>query len=127
MSMRTTARKGSRSGLAPAEFGIVGLESRSAGEERSEPAARATRGAGGTLRASAAADGRTELVPGLVDDAVNRARVRSAVGPLPGGGRIADEVLDPLLAGARTEDDIAGSGGLLAQLTKRWWSGRWRS
>jgi putative transposase len=45
--------------------------------------------------------------------------VRSAVGELPGGGRISDEVIDELLAGVRTEEEIAGPSGLLAQLTKR--------
>ena len=34
-------------------------------------------------------------------------------------GRRAYEVIDELLAGARTEEEIAGPGGLLAQLTKR--------
>ena len=58
--------------------------------------------------------------PELVDDAVNRARVRAAVGPLAdGGGRLSDEVIDELLAGARSEEEIVGPGGLLAQLTKR--------
>ena len=37
----------------------------------------------------------------------------------PDGDRISDEVVDELLAGARTEQEIAGPGGLLAQLTKR--------
>ena len=37
----------------------------------------------------------------------------------PGGERISDEVIDELLAGARTEEEIAGPGGLLARLTKR--------
>jgi transposase-like protein len=37
----------------------------------------------------------------------------------PGGERISDEVIDQLLAGASTEEEIAGPGGLLAQLTKR--------
>ena len=37
----------------------------------------------------------------------------------PGGERIPDEVIDQLLAGASTEDEIAGPGGLLAALTKR--------
>ena len=37
----------------------------------------------------------------------------------PGGERIPDEVIDELLAGASTEEEIAGPGGLLAQLTKR--------
>src|SRR5213592_549301 len=34
-------------------------------------------------------------------------------------GRLADEVIDELLAGARTEEEIVGPGGGLAQLTKR--------
>jgi putative transposase len=34
-------------------------------------------------------------------------------------GRLADEVIDELLAGARTEEEIVGPGGVLAQLTKR--------
>jgi putative transposase len=33
--------------------------------------------------------------------------------------RLPDELIDELLAGARSEDEIAGPGGLLAQLTKR--------
>ncbi|HEX5616998.1 MAG TPA: IS256 family transposase [Solirubrobacteraceae bacterium] len=45
-------------------------------------------------------------------------RLRSAL-ELPDGGRISDEVIDELLAGARTEEEIVGPGGLLAQLTKR--------
>src|SRR5213592_4461150 len=34
-------------------------------------------------------------------------------------GRLADEVIDGLLAGARTEEEIVGPGGVLARLTKR--------
>jgi putative transposase len=102
-------------------FGVPGLESgeRSAGAERSEPGGRAQRSAGGTLRAAAAGGRGRELSPELVDGAVNRARVRAAVGALPDGGRLSDEVIDELLAGARTEEEIVGPGGLLAQLTKR--------
>src|SRR5436190_7190937 len=48
----------------------------------------------------------------------------------PGGGesleiaeslrdRLSDEVIDELLAGARTEEEIVGPGGVLAQLSKR--------
>src|SRR5919197_913652 len=33
--------------------------------------------------------------------------------------RLPDELIDELLAGARTEEEIAGPGGLLAQLTRR--------
>jgi hypothetical protein len=58
----------------------------------------------------------------LVDDAVRRAserrRVHAALG-IPAGRRISNEVIDELLAGASTEAEIAGHGGLLAELTKR--------
>jgi putative transposase len=61
------------------------------------------------------------LSPDLVDEAVDRAggrrRVRQAL-TMP-SGRISDELIDELLAGASTEEQIAGSGGLLADLTKR--------
>ena len=61
------------------------------------------------------------LSPGLVGEAVDRAggrrRVRQALG-VP-SERISDEVIDELLAGASTEEEIAGPGGLLADLTKR--------
>jgi putative transposase len=33
--------------------------------------------------------------------------------------QLPDEVIDELLAGAKTEEEIVGPGGLLAQLTKR--------
>ena len=56
----------------------------------------------------------------LIDGAVNRARVRGAIGQaLPGGGRLSDEVIDELLAGARTEEEVFGPGGVFAALTKR--------
>jgi hypothetical protein len=66
-----------------------------AGVERSEPGGRAKRRAGGGGRA-----GRLELAD----------EVRTL---LP------DELLDELLAGAKTEEEIAGPGGLLSRLTKR--------
>src|SRR4051794_17787610 len=118
VSRRTSDR--STVELDPSEFGLPGSESdeRSAGAERSEPGGRAQRSAGGTPRAAAGGRGR-ELSPGLVDGAVNPARVRAAVGALPDGGRLSDEVIDELLAGARTEEEIVAPGGLLAQLTKR--------
>src|SRR5213596_3202903 len=70
----------------------------SAGGARSEPEGRAQRPAGGA---------------------------RPPQGPPPVGlprevrDRLADEVIDELLAGARTEEEIVGPGGVLAQLTKR--------
>ena len=35
------------------------------------------------------------------------------------GDRLSDELVDELLAGARTEDEVVGPGGLLADLTRR--------
>jgi putative transposase len=67
-----------------------------AGVERSEPGGRAKRRAGAARSLA--------LRPELADE------VRAL---LP------DEVIDELLAGARTEEEITGPGGLLSQLTKR--------
>jgi putative transposase len=64
----------------------------SAGGLRSEPGGRAERPAGG---------GPTPEFPLEVRD------------------RLSDELIDELLAGARTEEEIVGPGGVLAQLTKR--------
>ena len=61
---------------------------------------------------------RSRLSSVLVDDAVERARLREMV-KRRDGERISDEVIDELLAGASTEEEIAGPGGLLAELTKR--------
>jgi putative transposase len=61
---------------------------------------------------------RPALSEELVEDAIDRARLRGTL-ELPGGGQVSDEVIDQLLAGARTEEEIAGPGGVLAQLTKR--------
>src|SRR4051812_24065701 len=63
----------------------------SAGGARSEPGGRVQRPAGGASLGIA--------------DAVR--------------DRLSDEVIDELLAGARTEEEIVGPGGVLAQLTKR--------
>ena len=68
-----------------------------AGAERSEPVGRAQRRAGAARR---------ELAP--------RAELAEEVKAL-----LPDGLIDELLAGARTEEEIAGPGGLLSQLTKR--------
>src|SRR5437588_4399382 len=65
-----------------------------AGGMRSEPVGRAEQPAGGAPSFG------IELSPEVRD-------------------RLADEVIDELLAGARTEEEIVGPGGVLAQLTKR--------
>jgi putative transposase len=70
-----------------------------AGVERGEPGGRAARDAGAPRapRGSLPVDG---LPPGVRD-------------------RLSDELIDELLAGARTEDELVGPGGLLADLTRR--------
>src|SRR5688500_12777929 len=78
-----------------------GIEAR-AGVERSEPGGRAELSAGGAPVA-----GGGPRLPGL-----------------PGGGllergELSDELIDELLAGARTAEEIAGPDGLLGELTRR--------
>ena len=91
------------------------------GDETGELVERAGIGAG-QLRRGVPAAGPPALADGLVDEAVHRAagrrRVRQALG-MPSDRRISSEVIDELLAGASTEEEIAGPGGLLAELTKR--------
>jgi hypothetical protein len=67
---------------------------RQAGGVRSEPVGRAEQPAGGAPLAG------VELL----------AEVRD---------RLSDEVIDQLLVGARSEEEMVGPGGVLAQLTKR--------
>ncbi len=69
----------------------------SAGVERSEPVGRAQRRAGAARRSRAPRPELAEEVKALLPD----------------------EVIDELLAGARTQEEIAGPGGLLSVLTKR--------
>jgi putative transposase len=94
------------------------------GDDRSELVERAEIGAGQRRRGAPAADppDRPALSQELVDEAVDRAaarrRVHRALG-MPSDRRIGNEVIDELLAGASTEEEIAGPGGLLAELTKR--------
>jgi Transposase, Mutator family len=59
-----------------------------------------------------------ELVDQALERAAGRRRVRHALG-MPADRRISNEVIDELLAGGSTEEELAGPGGLLAQLTKR--------
>src|SRR5450755_2893020 len=91
------------------------------GDETGELVERAGRGAGQPRR-GAPAGHPPALGSGLVDEAVERAagrrRVRQAL-RMPSDRRISNEVIDELLAGASTEEEIAGPGGLLAELTKR--------
>jgi putative transposase len=70
----------------------------SAGGERSEPGGRAQRAAGAARPPGGPAAG--GLPPGVRE-------------------RLSDVVIDELLAGAHSEEEIVGPGGLLAQLTKR--------
>jgi putative transposase len=74
----------------------VGVDS--AGGVRSEPGGRAQRPAGAARLLEGGSP--VELPPEVRD-------------------RLSDEVIDELLAGARSEEEIVGPGGVLAQLTKR--------
>src|SRR3954452_24637720 len=91
MSTRARIAKRGRTESEGAGAELAGVEpgERLVGGERSEPGGRAQRGADQPLRAA----GRG-LAPELVDDAVDRARVRAALGELPGGGRLPDEVIE---------------------------------
>jgi hypothetical protein len=60
----------------------------------------------------------SELIDEAVESAAGRRRLRRALG-VPSDRRISNEVIDELLAGASAEEEIAGRGGLLAELTKR--------
>jgi hypothetical protein len=60
---------------------------------------------------------RAGLTEAQVDDAADRARLRRMV-KRPDDERIPDEVIVQLLAGASSEEEIAGPGALLAQLIK---------
>jgi putative transposase len=106
-----------QAGLEGLGFGIApGLT----GDDRSERE-RAEIGAGRPRRGAGAADPPSvsrELVDDAVDQAAGRRRLRHVLG-VPSGRQISDEVIDELLAGASTEEEIAGPGGVLAQLTKR--------
>ena len=58
------------------------------------------------------------MVDGALERVAERRRLRQALG-MPSDKRISNELLDELLAGACTEEEIAGPGGLLAELTKQ--------
>jgi len=59
-----------------------------------------------------------DVIGGALNRAAGRRRVREALG-VPSDRRISDEVVDELLAGASTEEEIFGPGGVFAGLTKR--------
>jgi putative transposase len=117
LNSRTTELERERE-LEALELGIApGLP----GAETGEFVERAGRGAGQPRR-GARAGHPPVLSPELLDEAVDRAagrrRVRQAL-QMPSDRRISNEMIDELLAGASTEQEIAGPGGVLAQLTKR--------
>jgi hypothetical protein len=93
----------------------VGIAPGLPGDDRSERE-RAEIGAGQPRRGAPAADplDRRSLASELIDEAVEsaagRRRLRQALGVLS-DRRISDEVIDELLAGASTEEEIAGPAG----------------
>jgi putative transposase len=117
LKSRTTTELEHDVGLEALELGIApGLP----GDETGELVERAGIGVGQPRRGALAADPpiSRELVDAAVERAAGRRWVRQAL-KMPSGRRISDEVIDELLAGASTEEEIAGPGGLLAELTKR--------
>ena len=117
LKSRTTTELEHDLGLGALELGIApGLP----GDETGELVERAGIGVGQPRRGALAADPpiSRELVDPAVERAAGRRRVRQAL-KMASGRRISDEVIDELLAGASTEEEIAGPGGLLAELTKR--------
>jgi putative transposase len=99
------------------------------GERREPPARRPRRGArpvarrgGGAERGGDELLRPRELPAELVDEALARAHLRRlGCGPLADEvrDRLTDGLIDELLAGARTQEEIVGPGGLLADLTRR--------
>jgi putative transposase len=103
-------------------------QDRRAGVERSEPGGRAELGAGGAPargvpRPAESGEPRHRLPAEVADEALALARLRRGLagGELAGEvrGRLSDALIDELLAGARSEQEIVGPGGLLADLTRR--------
>ena len=88
------------------------------GDETGELVERAGRGAGRPRRGASAGGPQGEVIDRALERASDRRRVHAALG-MPPDRRISNEMIDELLAGASTEDEIAGPGGLLAELTKR--------
>ena len=86
--------------------------------ETGELVERAGRGAGQPRRGASAGGPQAAVIDRAVERASDRRRVHAALG-MPPDRRISNEMIDELLAGASTEDEIAGPGGLLAELTKR--------
>jgi putative transposase len=70
------------------------------------------------LGSAPSADSQEEVIDRAVDRAVRRRRAHTALG-MASDRQISNEMIDELLAGASTEQEIAGPGGLLAELTKR--------
>ena len=123
--MPTTTRSRTTSSVSDRDPGLEALGAGIApglpGDDRSELVERAKIGAGQPRRGAPAADPRA-LSPEVIDEAVHsaadRRRLRHALG-VPSDRRISNELIDELLDGASTEEEIAGPGGLLAQLTRR--------
>ena len=96
----------------------LGIAPELPGDDRRELVERAGIGARQPRRGAPAVIPPAELVDDAVRRASDRRRVHAALG-MPADRRISNEMIDELLAGASTEEEIAGPGGLLAELTKR--------
>jgi putative transposase len=122
MTTRSRTEKSTVLERAPGFEGVgAGFVPGLPGDETGELVERAGVGAGQPRHGASVADP-PALAAGVVDEALERAadrrRLRQALG-MASDKRISNELLDELLAGASTEEEIAGPGGLLAELTKR--------
>ena len=98
----------------------VGLDEGRAGVERGEPLGRAQRDAG-AARDLLEGSGSRGLSDELVEQALERVRRGEALRELPADvrERLTDGLIDDLLAGAKSEEEIVGPGGVLGDLTRR--------
>ena len=121
-------RSQSSSGLSPSITLDPLTMQRSAGVERSELVRERSELASersetladrwATLAEGVPDDRARELASERIEEALDRRRARN-LAVMPDGGPLSDEVIDALLAGARTPAEITGPGGLLARLLGR--------
>ena len=98
----------------------VGSGGGRAGVELGEPRGRGQRDAG-AARDMLEGSAEGTLSEDLVERALDRVRRGEALGELPVEvrERLTDGLIDELLSGARSEEEIVGPGGLLGDLTRR--------
>src|ERR1019366_3115346 len=86
----------------------LGIAATLTSDDRSEIVDRAEIGAGQRRRGASAGGPEGEVIDRALQRASDRRRVHAALG-MPPDRRISNEMIDELLAGASTEDEIAGA------------------